>query len=85
MGICFLGFKAKCFFGTLINVHAQKNERTDEIKEEFYNLLEKNTNQIANSDFKLILGDFNAKVGKEIINKLTTVFDTLHNEPTKVE
>ena len=39
----------------------------DEIKEEFYNLLQQNINQIANSDIKIILGDFNAKIGKENI------------------
>ena len=38
-----------------------------EIKEEFYNLLEQNINQTARSDIKIILGDFNAKVGKEEI------------------
>jgi hypothetical protein len=35
------------------------------MKEEFYNSLEQNINQIANSDSKIILGDFNPKVGKE--------------------
>jgi len=37
------------------------NEITEEVKEEFYNLLEKNVNQIARSDIKVILEDFNAK------------------------
>jgi hypothetical protein len=32
----------------------------EDIKEEFYNLLEQNINQIARSDIKIILGDFNA-------------------------
>jgi len=36
----------------------------EEVKEEIYNLLEQNINEIANSDIKIILGDFNAKVGK---------------------
>ena len=49
----------------MINVHAPTNEKMEEIKEEFYNLLEQNINQIANSDSKIILGDFNSKVGKE--------------------
>ena len=37
----------------------------EEIKEEFCNLLEQNINQIASWDIKVILGDVNAKVGKE--------------------
>ena len=51
-----------------------------QIKEEFYNLLEQNINQIANSDIKIILGDFNAKVGKENIHKNTIGNGSLHNE-----
>jgi len=69
--ICCLRLKAKWFSCTLINVHAPTNEKTEEIKEEFYNLLEQNINQIAMSDIKIILGDFNAKVGKESIYKPT--------------
>ena len=49
----------------------QQMKKTEEIKEEFYNLLEQNINQIAMSDIKIILGDFNAKVGKESIYKPT--------------
>ena len=44
--ICCLRLKAKWFSCTLINVHAPTNKKTEEIKE-FYNLLEKNINQIA--------------------------------------
>jgi len=43
----------------------------EEIEEEFYNLLEQNINQLARSDIKIILGDFNAKVGKESIYRPT--------------
>jgi len=37
----------------------------EEMREEFYNSLQQNINQIARSDIKIIFGDFNAKVGKE--------------------
>jgi len=63
----------------LINVHASTNEKMEEIKE-FYNLLEQNINQIANSDIKIILGDFNAKVGKENIYKPSTGNESLRME-----
>jgi hypothetical protein len=49
-------------------------------KEDFYNLLEQNINQIARSDIKIILGDFNAEVGKESIYKPTIGNKSLHNE-----
>ena len=42
-------------------------KKPEETKEEIYNLLEQNINEIATSDIKIILGDFNAKVGKENI------------------
>jgi exonuclease III len=64
-----LKLKAKWFSCTLINVHAPTNENTVEIKEEFYNLLKQNINQIARSDIKIILGELNAKVGKESVYK----------------
>jgi len=57
----------KWFSCTFIKVHALTNEKTEEVKEEFYISLEQNINQIANSDINVILGDFNAKVGKEEI------------------
>ena len=81
--ICYLQLKAKWFSCTLINVHAPTNEKTDEIKEVFYNLLDQNMNQIANSDIKIILGDFNAKVGKENIYKPTTGNESLHNKTNR--
>jgi len=75
-----LRLNAIWFSCTLINVHAPTNEKTEEIKEEFYKLLEQNINQIAGSDIKIILGDFNAKVDKENIYKPTNGNESLHNE-----
>jgi len=75
-----LRLKAKWFSCTLINVHAPTNEKMKEIKEEFYSLLDQNVNQIARSDIKIILVDFNAKVGKESIYKPIIGNESLHNE-----
>ena len=50
------------------------------LKEEFYNLLKQNINQIANSDIKIILIDINAKVGKEDTVKPTIGNESLYNE-----
>ena len=69
----------------MINVHAPTNEKTEEVKEEFYNLSEQNINQIANSDIKIILGDFNAKVGKEDVYKHTIGNESSHKKPTTME
>jgi len=58
----------------------RRRRRRREIREEFYNLLEQNINQIASSDTKIIPGDNNAKVGKENIHKPTIGNESLHNE-----
>jgi len=58
----------------------QQMKKTEEIKEEFYNLLQQNVNQIAKLDIKIMLGDFNAKVDKESIYKPTIGNESLHNE-----
>jgi len=78
--MCCLRLKAKWFSCTLMNVHTPTNEKTEEIKEEFYSLLEQNITQIARSDTKIILGDFIAKVGEESIYKPTIGNESLHNE-----
>ena len=49
-------------------------------KREFYSLLEQNIDQIARSDIKIILADFNAKFSKESIYKPTIGNENLHNE-----
>jgi hypothetical protein len=78
--ICYLRLNAKWFSCTLINVHAPTHEKTEEVNEELYNLLEQNMNQMANSDIKIILVYCNAKVGKEDIHKPTIGNKSLHNE-----
>ena len=51
--ICYLRLKDKSFSSTLINVHAPTNkQKKKEVKEEFYDLLEQNINQIANQTLK---------------------------------
>jgi len=36
----------------------QQTKKTEELKEEFYNVLEQNTNPVAGSEIKIMLGDF---------------------------
>ena len=65
--VCCFRLKAKWFSCTLINVHAPTNKKPEVTKEDFYSLLEQTISQIPSSDIQIILGDFNAKVGKEHI------------------
>jgi len=57
----------------------QQTKKKEEVKGEFYNLLEQNINEIANSDIKIILGHFSAKVGTEDTHKPTIGNESLHN------
>ena len=47
------------------NVHCPTDEEDEDIKAEFYQLLEKIYHTTPKNDIKLIMGDMNAKIGKE--------------------
>jgi endonuclease/exonuclease/phosphatase family metal-dependent hydrolase len=49
----------------MISIHAPTEEKEDLVKEQFCMSLEKVCDTIPNYDMKVILGDFNAKIGKE--------------------
>lgn len=50
---------------SIINVHAPIEDAKEEIKDKFYEELDELYEKIPNSDIKIIIGDFNAKVGQE--------------------
>jgi exonuclease III len=59
-------------------VHAPTEDKDDDIKDSFYEELEKVLNQFSRYHMKLLLGDFNAKVGREDIFKPTIGNYSLH-------
>lgn len=72
--ISVLTLKAHYFDITFVNGHAPTEEKTQEEKDEFYDNLEHTLNEIPRSRIRIVLGDFNAKLGKENIFRLTTAF-----------
>jgi hypothetical protein len=64
----------------MISTHSPTEERVEAVKEEFYNSLKKACDTIPNYDMKIILGDFNAKVGKESYLHPACGMHSLHNE-----
>jgi len=65
----------------VLNVHAPSEEKSDDSKDSFYRELE----QVFFYHFpkyhmKIVLGDFNAKVGRENIFKLTIWNESLHQD-----
>jgi hypothetical protein len=62
--ICTFRLKGKFHNLTLINVHAPTEEKIDEI-DTFYDDLQRTYDKAPKHDIVLILGDLNAKIGKE--------------------
>jgi len=55
----------------MINVHAPHNESSETDEDDYYELLAKTYDELPAYDIKVVLGDFNAKVGKEEMFKPT--------------
>ena len=63
--MCCLRLKGRFQKITLINVHAPTEKTDIEVKEEFYETLDKEYGKIKKYDLKIVLGDLNAKIGQE--------------------
>jgi len=61
-------------------VHAPSEEKCDESKYGFYEELEQVFDHFPKYHMKMLLGDFNAKVGRENIFKPTTGQESLHQD-----
>ena len=64
----------------VVNVHAPSEEKSDESKDSFYEELEQVFYHFPKYYMKILLGDFNAKVGRENIFKPTIVQESLHQD-----
>ena len=53
----------------VVNVHAPSEEKSDESKHSFYEEVEQVFDHFPKCHIKMLLGDFNAKVGRENIFK----------------
>ena len=69
--------KAKYFYISLICAHTDK-DKDDTTKDAFYDKLEVLYNRCDRSDIKILVGDFNAKVGIEGIFGPTVLKHSLH-------
>jgi len=64
----------------VMNVHAPSEEKSDDSKDSFYEESEQVVYHFPKYHMKILLGDFNAKVGRENIFKLTTGNEGLHQD-----
>jgi exonuclease III len=77
--ICKLRLREKYHNLTLINVHAPTENKDIRVKEQFYNDLQRAYENTAKHDAVLILGDLNAKIGKEQAYSQVSGRHTLHD------
>jgi hypothetical protein len=62
----------------VLNIHAPPEDKTDDVKDNFYKELKRIFDKFPKYHMKILLGDFNAKVGREEIFKLTIWNESLH-------
>lgn len=76
--MCTMRIRGKFFNTTLICVHAPTDESDEEEKDQFYEKLEQVFDKQPRHDIKIIVGDMNAKVGREEIYRPTIGQHSLH-------
>ena len=64
----------------VLNMHAPSEEQSDVSKDSFYELLEPVFYHFPKYSMEILLGDFNAKVGRENIFKPTVGNESLHQD-----
>ena len=64
----------------VLNVHAPNEEKCDDSKDSFYEELERVFGHFPKYDMKILLGHFNAKVGRENIFMPTIGNESLHQD-----
>jgi hypothetical protein len=69
--------RGRSFHITVLNVHAPREDKTDDVKDSFYDELEHIFDKFPKYHMKM-LGDLNAKVGRENIFKPTNGNESLH-------
>lgn len=78
--ICWIRLRGKYRKITIVNIHAPSEEKEIETKIDFYQQIENILTRIPKYDIKIIIGDFNAKVGREIMYKKITGGKSKHEE-----
>jgi len=81
--LCKLRVKGKYNNITLINAYAPTEDKTEEIREQFYDDLQYMVDKVRKSDLIIILGDANAKLGKESAYQKIAGKHTLREEPNR--
>jgi hypothetical protein len=70
--------RGRWFHIIFLNVHAPTEDKTDDVKDSFYEELKRIFHKFPKYHMKILLRDLNAKVGREDIFKLTIGNESLH-------
>jgi endonuclease/exonuclease/phosphatase family metal-dependent hydrolase len=62
----------------VLNVHAPTEDKTDDVKDSFYEEVQRMFDKFPKYQMEILLGDFNAKVGREDIFKATIGNESIH-------
>jgi exonuclease III len=78
--LCVIRIKGRFFNYSLINIHAPTNDSEEEAKDQFYEQLERAYAACPSHGVKLVMGDANAKVGRETVHQPTIGKHSLHDK-----
>jgi hypothetical protein len=78
-------FVHKRIISAVKNVHAPTEDKTDDVKDSFYDEMKRVYDKFPKYHMKILLGDFNAKVGREDIFKPTIGNVSLHEISNDME
>jgi exonuclease III len=76
----YMALRGRWFNIIVLNVHAPTEEKSDDSKDSFYEELEQVIDHFPKYNMKILLGDFNAKLGKEDTFKPTIGSESLHED-----
>jgi hypothetical protein len=76
--LCVIRIKGRFFNYSLINIHAPTNDSEEEAKDQFYEQQERAYAACPSHDVKLVMGDANAKIGRETVHQPTISKHSLH-------
>jgi hypothetical protein len=79
MRLCKIRIRGRYHNYSLFSAHAPTEDKDPSEKDMFYDLLEKEYDKCPKHDIKVILGDFNAKVGREEGLKPVIGNESLHD------
>jgi len=78
--LSYIVLRGRWLYNIVVNVHATSEEKSDESKDSFYEELEQVFDHFPKYHMKMLLGDFNAKVGRQNIFKSIIGQGILHHD-----